>query len=273
LVQIRQGRMAMSTWGAGEPVVMLHPLAMAGELWAPLAEPLAGEFQVLAPDLRGHGGTSWDRDDFTVEDMAGDVAQALDTLSTGPVHLLGMSMGGSVAMTFAALYPDRVRSLVLADTTAWYGEQAVTAWAERAQKAASVPRDKQVGFQEDRWFTESFRADHPDEVRRVDDIFVATDSQAHAAACRMMGAMDVRELLPRITARTLVMVGEEDYATPPDMARQLDGSIPDSTLLVLPKLRHMSLIERPELVALVRAHLRDQPVTASAGGPTDAREV
>lgn len=262
LVRIRQGRMAMCTWGAGEPVVMLHPLALAGELWAPLAEPLAGEFQVFAPDLRGHGGTSWDGDDFTVADMAADLVQALDTLTLGPVHLLGMSMGGSVAMTFAGTYPDRVRSLVLADTTAWYGEQATTAWAERAQKAVSVPRDKQVAFQEDRWFSESFRADHPGQVRRVNDIFEATDSRAHAAACRMMGAMDVRDLLPGIPARTLVMVGEEDYATPPDMARQLAESIPDSTLLVLPKLRHMSLIERPELVALVRAHLRNQPVTA-----------
>jgi 3-oxoadipate enol-lactonase len=261
LVQVRQGRMAVWTWGSGEPLVLLHPLAMSGELWGPLAEQLAGEFQVFAPDLRGHGGTSWDRDGFSERDMAADLVQALDTLSMGPVHLLGMSMGGSVAMTFAGLYPDRVRSLTLADTTAWYGETAVSDWAERAEKAVSVPRTKQLTFQVDRWFTETFRTEHPTEVDRVSRIFVATDSEAHAAACRMMGSLDARDLLASIPARTLVLVGAEDYATPPDMAKQLAESIPDAKLLVLPALRHMSLIEQPSLAGLIRAHLNNQQVT------------
>jgi 3-oxoadipate enol-lactonase len=255
MVQIRQGRMATWMWGAGEPVVLLHPLALAGELWRPLGTALAPDFHVLAPDLRGHGDTSWDRDEFSVQDLADDVAQALNTLSLDRVHLLGMSMGGSVAMTFAGRYPDRVRSLTLADTTAWYGEQAPVVWAERAEKAASVPRDRQVAFQVDRWFSAGFAADHPGGVRRVVDIFVATDSQAHAAACRMFGRMDVRELLPKITARTLVMVGEHDYATPAAMAEVLAEHIPHASLRVLPNLRHMSLVEQPELVAVVREHL------------------
>jgi 3-oxoadipate enol-lactonase len=259
MVQIRQGRMATWTWGTGEPVVLLHPLALAGELWRPLGTALAPDFQVLAPDLRGHGGTSWDHDEFTVADLADDVAQALNTLSLHRVHLLGMSMGGSVAMTFAGRYPDRVRTLTLADTTAWYGEQAPTVWAERAEQAVSVPRDKQVAFQVDRWFSEAFAADHPSDVRRVVDLFVATDSQAHAAACRMFGRMDVRELLPAITAPTLVLVGEHDYATPPAMARVLAERIPNASLDVLPKLRHMSLVEQPELVAVVRGHLHGNP--------------
>ncbi len=262
LVQIGQGRMVMHTWGTGDPVVLLHPLALSGELWQPLAEALASEFQVFAPDQRGCGGTSWDGGSFTLEDMADDLAQALDTLAVGPVHLLGMSMGGGVAMSFAARHPDRVRSLTLADTTAWYGPDAVSAWAERAEKAASVPREKQVTFQVDRWFSEPFVRDHPSEVERVVRIFVATDSRAHAAACVAMGAFDARDRLPSITAPTLVMVGEHDYATPPDMARTLAEGVPGATLRVLPELRHMSLIERPELAAVIRAHLHGQPVTA-----------
>ncbi|HEX5116951.1 MAG TPA: alpha/beta fold hydrolase [Pseudonocardiaceae bacterium] len=256
LVQIRQGRMAMTTWGDGDPVVLLHPLALCGELWRPLGTTLADEYTVYAPDLRGHGGTSWDRDEFTIDDMAADLAEALDTLTTGPVHLLGMSMGGGVAMTYAARHPDRVRSLILADTTAWYGQDAPTAWAERAEKAATVPRDKQVGFQVDRWFSDTFRDTHPDDVNRVVDLFVATDSAAHAAACRAMGAMDARDLLPAITAPTLVLVGEHDYATPPDMARYLADHITGATLRVLPDLRHMALIEQPGLAGAVAEFCR-----------------
>lgn len=256
LVQIQQGRMAMGVRGEGEPLVMLHPLALAGDLWEPLADALADQFQVFTPDLRGHGDTSWDGGAFSIADMAHDLAQALDTLGSGPVHLLGMSMGGSVAMTFAGLYPDRVRTLTLADTTAWYGENAVTAWAERAEKAVSVPREKQVGFQVDRWFSDTFRDTHPDDVGRVVDLFVATDNAAHAAACRAMGALDARDLLPAITAPTLVLVGEHDYATPPDMARYLADHITGATLRVLPDLRHMALIEQPELATTVREFCR-----------------
>jgi 3-oxoadipate enol-lactonase len=256
VAEIGQGRMAMAVWGTGDPVVLLHPLALCGELWRPVGTALADEFAVYAPDLRGHGATSWDGAEFTIDDMADDLAQALDALDLGPVHLLGMSMGGGVAMTYAARHPDRVRSLVLADTTAWYGEDAPTAWADRAAKAATVPRDKQVGFQVDRWFSDAFRATHPDDVARVVDLFVATDSAAHAAACRAMGALDARPLLPAITAPTLVLVGEHDYATPPAMARHLAEHITGATLTVLPGLRHMALIEQPALAATVREFCR-----------------
>lgn len=259
-VEIGQGRMLFHTWGdGGDPVVLLHPLALSGALWEPLATRLADEFAVHAPDQRGHGGTSWDGQPFTLEDMADDLAQALDGLGTGPVHLLGMSMGGGVAMAFAARHPDRVRSLVLADTTAWYGPNAVTAWADRAQKAATVPRDKQVGFQVDRWYSEGYADGHQADVDRVVRIFEATNSQAHAAACGAMGAFDARDRLPSITARTLVLVGEYDYATPPDMARVVADGIPDATLRVLTDLRHLSLIERPELADEVRAHFAGRP--------------
>lgn len=239
-------------------VVLLHPLALRGELWQPQAQALADEFTVFTPDLRGHGDNPWDGAEFTVEDLAEDVRHALDDRGVSRAHVVGMSMGGSVAMTFAARHPDRVATLTLADTTAWYGEQASVTWADRAVKAETVPRDKQVTFQVDRWFSESFVVDHYAQVKRVVDLFVATDGKAHAAACRMFGRMDVRDLLPAITAPTLVLVGEQDYATPPAMARALADRIGDAALLVVPGARHMALIERPELLDTVRAQLRGQ---------------
>jgi 3-oxoadipate enol-lactonase len=261
-VKLSHGSMTTRTWGGGEPVVLLHPLALSGEVWQPLGATLSKDFQVFAPDLRGHGQSSWDRDTFTIKDLARDVAEAMDSLSLPSAHVVGMSMGGSVAATFAGLFPERVKSLTLADTTAWYGPNAINAWAERAEKAVSVPRDKQLNFQVDRWFSEQFRAGRREEVERISRIFVATDSQAHAAASHAMGYLDSRRLLRSITARTLVLVGEQDYATPPAMAQQLADSIEHSSLLVLPALRHLSLIERPELASTVRDHLRGKRVGA-----------
>lgn len=250
------GRLSLLRTGSGEPLVLLHPLALAGELWRPIAERLA-DFEVLAVDLRGHGENGWDGSPFSIEDMADDLAESLDALGMPGVHLFGMSMGGSVAMTLAGKYPGRVRSLVLADTTAWYGQDAPSTWAERAERAANVPRAKQLPFQLDRWFSEAFRETAREEVDRVCELFRGTDSQVHAAASIAMGNLDARPLLPSITAPTLVLVGEHDYATPPSMAEDLVQAIPDAKLTVLPELRHMSLIERPELADTIRRHITE----------------
>ncbi|GAA3439176.1 alpha/beta fold hydrolase [Kutzneria kofuensis] len=250
------GPLAVRRRGVGEPLVLLHPLALSGELWTPLAEALSDEFQVFALDLRGHGDSAWDGKPFTISDLADDVGRTLDALDLPSASLLGLSMGGSVAVDFAGRFPERVRSLVLADTTAWYGDDAATAWAERARKAVTVPRANQLRFQVDRWFSPEFAETHPEDVDRVAKIFLRTNSEAHAAASIAMGAMDSRPLLPAITAPTLVMVGQLDYATPPSMARTLADGIAGAELEILPGLRHMSLIERPALADLVRQHLR-----------------
>ena len=260
------GRLVLIRRGSGEPFVLLHPLALAGALWMPAAEQLAGEFDVIAPDLRGHGDNSWDGGPFSIQHMAEDLAATLDSLALPSVHLLGMSMGGSVAMSFAGAHPARVRSLVLADTTAWYGPDAVGTWAQRAQRAASVSRVDQLPFQVDRWFSADFRSTHSGEVGRVADIFLRTRSSAHAAAATAMGQLDARPLLASISAPTLVLVGEQDYATPPAMATALSEAIPHASLRVLPTLRHLSLIEQPDLFELVRQHLR-----AAAGSASEVR--
>lgn len=250
------GNLSLLRGGSGAPLVLLHPLALAGQLWEPLAARLDG-FDVLAVDQRGHGESPWDGKPFSIEDMADDLAVALDVLGLDQVSLLGMSMGGSVAMTFAGKYPGRVRSLVLADTTAWYGENAPGAWAQRAAKAADTPRAEQLPFQLDRWFSPAFRESDPAEVDRVCRIFLRTDSQAHAAASVAMGDLDARPLLPGVRAKTLVLAGEHDYATPPSMAEELANAIPGATLQILPALRHLSLVEKPELAETIRRHLTE----------------
>jgi 3-oxoadipate enol-lactonase len=254
------GRIAYGRQGRGDPVVLLHPLALAGGVWSGLAERLSGRYDVVTPDARGHGASSWDGAPFSIDDMADDVVALLDEVGLERAHVVGMSMGGSVAINFAARHPDRVGRLVLADTTAWYGEEAERTWNERADRVLSTSRVDQVPFQVDRWFTDDFRRTQPDKVQQVVAIFLATDSTAHAQACRAMGAMDSRDLLPNITAPTLAIAGEEDYATPPSMGEFVAAYVADGRALTLPGLRHLSLVERPQLDGLVTAHLEGREV-------------
>src|SRR6266702_2336083 len=226
-------RVAYRRSGAGQPVILLHPLALSGEVWGEFATRLAARFDVIAPDARGHGATGWDGGPFGVDDLGDDVAALLDALGLPAAHVIGMSMGGSTAVSFAGRYPERASAMFLADTTAWYGEQAPRAWEQRARDVVARPRERQVPFQVDRWFTEGFRRRSAAEADRVAGIFLRTSSLAHAQACRALGAMDCRGLLPKITAPVLVVTGAEDYATPPEMGRAIAGGVPRGQARVL----------------------------------------
>lgn len=240
--------------GSGPLVVLLHPLATSGGIWRQLIDELTPEFRVVAPDARGHGASTWDGAPFSVPDLADDVAALIERLDAGPARVAALSMGGCTAIALAIRHPDLVDSLVLADTTADYGAGKAAAWSERAEKAVSVPREKQLVFQRERWFSPGFRERHPAEVDRVCRIFTAVDSRAHAAACHALGGYDDAARLAEITASTLLLVGADDFATPPSMAETLHAGIPRSRLHVLPEIRHLSLVESPHARELVRQH-------------------
>jgi 3-oxoadipate enol-lactonase len=241
--------------GAGTPVLLLHSLAQCGELWRPLIDHLAPHARVLAPDARGHGRSRWDGTPFSVADMAEDAALLIEEVGAGPVSVAGMSMGGCVAIALAARHPELVERLALIDTTACYGPDRQERWAQRARTALDKPRRQQTEFQLDRWYSPEFRRRHPGEVRRSVELFVATASEAHAQACHALGDFDGTASLSSITARTLVLVGEHDYATPPEMARTLAGGIAGARLEVLANARHLGLFEAPEAIPLVADHL------------------
>ena len=248
-------RIAYRRAGAGRPLVLLHPLALSGEVWGDYATRLTRSFDVIAPDARGHGNSGWDGKPFGIDDLADDVAALLDELGVGSAFVTGMSMGGSTSISFAGRYPSRADGLVLADTTAWYGDDAPATWAARARGVVAKPRKQQVAFQADRWFTEGFRDRNAEEVSRVVDIFLRTDSLAHAAACRALGTMDSRALLPEITAPTLAVAGEEDYATPPAMGQAIADGVRCGSARTLPSLRHLALVEDPGLAGLTAEFL------------------
>lgn len=249
------GTMSAIDEGEGPLVVLLHSLAQSAELWRPVIDQLTSRFRVVAPDARGHGESRWNQEPFTVADLAGDVASLIEKIDAGPASVVGMSMGGCTAIALACRRSDLVDRLVLADTTADYGPDKAEAWETRARNAVEKPRQQQVEFQYDRWFSPWFLEAEPEEAKRVADIFVRADSGAHAAACRALGAFDDSDRLSQILSPTLVVVGEEDYATPPEMSRLLQERIVTSRLEILPETRHLSLIQNGDVWSQIIDHI------------------
>lgn len=241
-------------------LALVHSLGMDREFWAPVIARLAGKAAILAYDCRGHGRSDKPKGPYRIEGFAEDLADLLDHVGWDAAIVAGASMGGCVALAFAAAYPARARALGLFDTTAWY--DAPDKWEERAVKAETAGLKEMIDFQVTRWFTDGFRAANPAIVKRSVDILLANSPAAYAQTCRMLGACNLTAALPHIAIPTRVAVGEEDYATPVAMAETLHKGIADSTLTILENARHLTPLETPERVAAELEQLLDMAGTA-----------
>jgi len=250
---------------AGAPrVVFLHSLALDRSIWNGVVELARSHAEILTYDFRGHGRSdrsAGNRADlvgsradlkvgpYSVELFADDLAALLDHAAWPHATVAGCSMGGSVALAFAARHAARTERLLLIDTTAWYGDDAASQFRERAAAARTKGMQGLIEFQLTRWFSDEFRATHPEALQRLTAIFVAGDLDAYAASCALLGAVDARSSLRSFRLPTTIVVGAEDPATPVAMAGYLHEQIAGSTLTVIPAARHLTPIEHPEIIA------------------------
>jgi 3-oxoadipate enol-lactonase len=230
-------------------VVLLHSLGMDRNFWQPVVERLTGRALVLTVDCRGHGASDKPAGPYTVELFSRDIFDLVSAFRFDNVLIAGASMGGCVALQFAATWPRLTRAAGLIDTTAWYGEQARQNWEERPVKAESGGLAPLVEFQTTRWFSDAFRAANPEIVQRCVDTFLRNEAHVFASTCRMLGAFDGRALMSKVRAPCSVIVGEEDYAAPVAMAQALHDGIDNSLLTIIPKARHLTPLETPDVVA------------------------
>jgi 3-oxoadipate enol-lactonase len=230
-------------------IALIHSLAMDRSFWRPVAERLAVSACVLIHDCRGHGRSGKPQGPVTVERHADDLADLIDQLGWPTALVAGASMGGCIALAFAIRHPGRVSALGLVDTTAWYGPDAPKNWEQRANAALAAGLSSLTDFQVTRWFGDKFRAENPQVVKDCVDTFLRNDVGVYAQTCRMLGACDLRAGLAPIKVPTAIVVGDEDYATPPAMAEAMHKAIAGSTLTVLPGARHLTPLERPDQVA------------------------
>lgn len=232
--------------GNGPPLVLIHALGLDHRLWESQVVQLSSGFDVIAYDVRGHGASDVPAGPYTMQDFVEDLAGLLDALGVETTHLAGISMGGMIAQEFALAWSNRVRSLVLADTTSEYSPDARRQLAERARIAEERGMAPLVEPTIERWFTTEFRHHQPAEVNRILSIFAGMHPLGYAASCRAIASADLTERLVTVTAPTLVLVGSEDRSTTPEMALQIHEHIPGSKYEVMNGVAHLSSVAAPE---------------------------
>jgi 3-oxoadipate enol-lactonase len=230
-------------------IALLHSLGLDRSMWDGVVAVLKERAEILTYDCRGHGRSERRAMPYTVDLFARDLAELLDHAGWPSAAVAGCSMGGCVAQAFAAMYPARVTALGLISTTAWYGAKAPAIWHERAEIAKTQGLRALVDSQLERWFGESFRKLDTGAAAALVDSLLANDVQCYAAACEMLGATDLRPCLGAIATPTTVIAGKEDQAEPLKMSKALHEGIAKSTIVYVPKSRHLTPVERPQETA------------------------
>ena len=233
--------------GDGDVVVFLHGLGGSRTAWEPQLESLSDQWRCVAWDMPGYGASS-PVSPLTFEAIADAVARLLDRLSVKRAHLCGLSFGGHHAMHTALRHPTRVRSLVLADTSASFGGDGTD--PDEWLRVRTAPLDAGLDLADiANEVIASIAAPgfHGTERDRTAAAMARIPAEGFRAACRLLTSHDVGHRLPEITAPTLVVVGELDEETPPAYAEVIAETIPNSHLEVIPGAGHLSPAEAPDV--------------------------
>jgi 3-oxoadipate enol-lactonase len=230
--------------GEGPWVTLSHSLACNLHMWDEQMAALTRDYKVLRFDTRGHGGSSAPPGPYTLEQMADDVKGMLDALNIRETHWVGLSMGGMIGETFALKYPGVFRSLVIADSSAHMPPATHPAWADRIRSAQEKGMDSLVESTLARWFTAPFHEARKDVIARIAADIRATPVAGFVGCCQAIVKLDLLGRLKEIKCPALVMVGEKDPGTPPEMSRAIAGNLPGAELRIIESAAHLSNIEQ-----------------------------
>jgi pimeloyl-ACP methyl ester carboxylesterase len=224
--------------GSGEPLILVSGLGGDSQGWANQVPTLSQRFRVITFDNRGAGRTGAPDKPYSIAGMATDLRNLMDTLGIESAHILGFSMGGYIAQTFAIANPKRVSKLILLATAAHidgFGREVVRTWTSVRQ--ASLSREEWVRFT-GVWTYSPRLLDNERLFRAaIANALSNPYAQQDHAFLRQAAAIpgfDVRDEVKSLQCQTLVLAPEDDILVPKRNSELLASLIPNAQLMVLP---------------------------------------
>ncbi len=230
--------------------VLLHAFPLAASMWEPQFKAVPAGWRLIAPDLRGFGGSTIDHEPESpsMDDYAGDVAMLLTELGVTSAVMGGCSMGGYAIFAVLRKAPRLVRALVLVDTRA--GADNLEGRANRRSMLAKVDRQGASGVAQEmigKLIGRTTAEERPDVESSVRRLIKQQDAAAlRGAIRRMMNRPDSFSTLKAVTVPTLIVVGEEDTITPVAEAQKLAEAVSNAELVIVPRAGHLANLEQPK---------------------------
>jgi 3-oxoadipate enol-lactonase len=228
-------------------LLLLHGLGATGESWQLQFPPLVESgFRVLAPDMRGFGRSTYPGGSNNSGLMAQDMIKFLDQLEIDISHIIGISMGGTIALQLILKQPSLVESLVLTNTFAKLRPRKISPWFFYVVRLALlhiIVMKKQADYVAKRLFQDPHQA----ELR---DAFIAQVTQAnpngYRSTLRSFARYDLSAQVREIKTPTLIITGERDSVVPPAVQAELANQIPNAQHVIIPDAGHAVIVEQPE---------------------------
>jgi len=237
--------------GEGPPLLMIKGFGMSANTWGePFLTALRPDFRIIRFSNRGTGLTDKPDAEYSIPMMAGDAVGLLDELSIDKTHVMGISMGGSIAQELALGHPERVLGLVLG-CTGCGGAHSVPAEPQARAMMAATPGLSAVDWVKRVWsvtLTPGYVERERNALEAAAEEYAKNPTPAHVMG-RHMGAIaqfDSYDRLPQMQAPTLVIHGDQDRMSPVQNAHILHDLIPNSALHILPNVGHGFFTEKPK---------------------------
>jgi pimeloyl-ACP methyl ester carboxylesterase len=270
-VETHIGSLAYRRAGSGVPLVLLHGGLSDGRSWTPQLESLARDYDVIAWDAPGCGGSADPTADLRLADYADAVAALVRALGVGPVHLAGHSFGAGLAIDVYGRHRHLVRSLVLSGAYAGWRGSLPPAEVEARLNQALADLDRPPAEWVDSYLAGFFGRSVPPQTVEAARIMMLDVRRAGALSMvTAFAGADLRAVLPTIAVPALLIYGAQDVRAPRGIAEALHAAIPGSRLILVSAAGHDVNLEAPqEYDAAVRTFLRRLLSLLTRGGRAD----
>lgn len=238
-------------FGEGRPVLLLHGISNSGRAWGPQIHALVQKgFRVIVPDHAGHGASGRLNAPFSVDDFANDLEALLTHLGVGNLDVVGLSLGGMIALALALRYPNRIDHLIVANS---FDKTATAAFQDMAEGWAQVfeqpygpiirleqnwPSLVSPAFQKSAEGLRTYQIWH--------GIAATVDGLSLAHVARGIGTFDVSNRLGQLTMPTLFIAGGLDRMSMPETSRRMTSSVPNADFVLIEDAAHISNVDAAE---------------------------
>lgn len=197
-------------------------------------------------DLRGHGASPASPPPYTLELLQHDLIDVISALELGRCSIMGVSIGGILALGLALEAPELVERIIVADCRADAPQPYVAMWDDSIATVERAGLEPVIESSVERWFSSTFRELNPDVVSQVRERALATSVDGFIGCARAVQGLALLDRLHDISTPSLFMVGSEDPAAPPEVMREMARRVAGSELVEIPGAGHLTPVEAPE---------------------------